>query len=169
MKYSIDIVWSDEDSGYIATIPEFKNLSAFGETCEDALREAKIALEGYIEAYKEDGLPLPEPTKVQSYSGQLRLRMPRELHQRLSLEAMRQDVSLNTFMVYLLSGNYSTYKEMHAKQQLRLIHDMRRLFKNDITTVSPEVAGNFSIGYREDESRDSWELVNMPNLREEMV
>ncbi len=45
-KYSINVVWSDEDECYIATIPEFKGLSAFGDTQEEAIQEAFVALEG---------------------------------------------------------------------------------------------------------------------------
>lgn len=104
--YSINIAWSDEDEGYIATVPEFKNLSAFGTTPDEALKEAHIALEGYIETYKTDNIPLPEPQKVADYSGQTRLRMPRGLHRSLAAAAQQENVSLNTYMVTLLSTNY---------------------------------------------------------------
>ena len=43
-KYGFDIFWSDEDKGYIATCPDFPSLSAFGETEEEALQEAKTAM-----------------------------------------------------------------------------------------------------------------------------
>ena len=60
-RYSMNIFWSDEDESYIATCPEFPGLSAFGETPEEALAEAQIALQLFIDTYNEDGLPLPEP------------------------------------------------------------------------------------------------------------
>lgn len=60
-KYSINIKWSDEDKSFIATIPEFPGLSAFGETQEEALKEAKTALNGFVEVYEEDNCQLPEP------------------------------------------------------------------------------------------------------------
>ena len=47
-KYGFDIFWSDEDKGYIATCPDFPGLSAFGETEEDALQEAKIAMKLFL-------------------------------------------------------------------------------------------------------------------------
>lgn len=106
LHYTINIAWSDEDEGYIATIPEFRNLSAFGVTYEEALNEAKVVAEEYIETFKTEGLPLPEPLKISEYSGQIRLRMPRDLHQKLTIEAQRQGTSLNTYMVHLLSMNY---------------------------------------------------------------
>lgn len=43
----------------MATCPEYPGLSAFGDSPEEALSEAQIALELFIGTYKEDGLPLP--------------------------------------------------------------------------------------------------------------
>lgn len=105
-KYSINMAWSDEDEGYIATIPEFPGLSAFGDTPEQAAKEARIAAKGFIEVFREDGCKLPEPEKTMRYSGQIRLRFPKTLHAKLSEEAKREDVSLNTYLVHLLSENH---------------------------------------------------------------
>ena len=63
-KYTIQIFWSVEDEGFIAVCQEFPGLSAFGETREEALREAQIALDSMIETYQGKNLPLPEPQKV---------------------------------------------------------------------------------------------------------
>lgn len=60
-KYSINLIFSEEDGGYIATIPEFPGLSAFGATPEEAAKEAKIAAEGFMDVYREDGMAIPEP------------------------------------------------------------------------------------------------------------
>jgi predicted RNase H-like HicB family nuclease len=95
-KYSINIMWSIEDEGYIATIPEFPGLSAFGESQEEAIEEAKIALAGFIEIYNEDKCKIPEPQTMECYSGQTRLRLPKNLHAKLSQQAKREGVSLNT-------------------------------------------------------------------------
>lgn len=42
--HSYNILWSDEDSGYIATSPDFKGLSGFGTTAESALHELNTAI-----------------------------------------------------------------------------------------------------------------------------
>jgi len=110
-KYSINIIWSDEDEGYIATIPEFPGLSAFGDTPEEAIEEANIALAGFIEVFKEDGCKIPEPQTLNTFSGQTRLRLPKSLHSKLSQQANREGVSFNTYMVQLLSEN-------HVKNQI---------------------------------------------------
>jgi antitoxin HicB len=102
-KYSVSLAWSDEDNGYIALIPELPGLSAFGETPEEAAQEAKIAAEGFLEVYEEDGEPVPAPMAMSPYSGQFRLRLPKSLHAALAQLAKQEGVSLNTLIVTLLA------------------------------------------------------------------
>jgi antitoxin HicB len=102
-KYSMVIQWSEEDNGYIATIPELSGLSAFGVTREEALQELEVAKEAYLEVFKEDGCELPESDTLNSFSGQTRIRLPKRLHASLSREAKMEGVSLNTYIVHLLS------------------------------------------------------------------
>ena len=131
-KYSINIMWSEEDEGYIATIPEFPGLSAFGQNPEEAIEEAKIALAGFIEVYNEDGCKIPEPQTMECFSGQTRLRLPKTLHARLSQQAQREGVSLNTYIVQLLSEGHvknQIVKQLDGIKQLALsnrIHRVRR-------------------------------------------
>lgn len=58
--YHINIFFDANDGDYIADVPDFEHISAFGPTPEDALREVLIALEMTIEFYREQGMPLPE-------------------------------------------------------------------------------------------------------------
>ncbi len=48
-RYAIEILYSEEDGGYIATVPELPECSAFGETGEEALKEIKIAIDLWLE------------------------------------------------------------------------------------------------------------------------
>lgn len=109
-NYGLEIFWSAEDEGYIATCPDFPGLSAFGETREEAAKEAEIALGLFVEEYEEKGKPLPEPAGLDSFSGQLRLRMPKSLHRKLAESARREETSLNQYIVYLLSEQHG-YRE----------------------------------------------------------
>lgn len=108
--YSVLIRWSDEDEGYIATSPELSGVSAFGESPEEALEELKAAREGYIEVFEEDGCELPQPQVVKPYSGQLRIRLPKTLHESLSIEAQNEGVSLNSYISNLLSARHISHK-----------------------------------------------------------
>jgi predicted RNase H-like HicB family nuclease len=102
-KYSVVVQWSEEDEGYIATIPELTGLSAFGINKEEALKELEVAKEAYLEVFIEDECHLPEPDTLNSYSGQTRLRLPKSLHASLSRKAKMEGVSLNTYIIHLLS------------------------------------------------------------------
>ena len=128
-KHAISIKWSDEDNFYVATIPGIKALSAFGSSREEALAELRIAAEAYFEALKAAGKSLPLPEKVTPYSGQLRLRMPKSLHAALSYEAESENISLNTYIVSLIS-------ERHMERILlnRIEHTFASLANRSQTT-----------------------------------
>ncbi|NQU64072.1 MAG: type II toxin-antitoxin system HicB family antitoxin [SAR324 cluster bacterium] len=112
--YSIQVNWSDEDEGFIATVPEFPGLSAFGETRQEAVDEAQIVLEGFIEVYEEDSRKLPDPEKIAKYSGQTRLRIPKTLHQKIAQSAEREGVSMNQYINFLLSERESEKETFRA-------------------------------------------------------
>ncbi len=59
--YHINIFYSEEDGGYIADIPDLARCSAFGETPEEALGQALIAKDAWIEAAKAEGKAVPQP------------------------------------------------------------------------------------------------------------
>ena len=63
LKYSVNIIWSDEDEAFLATIPEFPGLSAFGDTHEEAIQEALLAAQGMIDVLSEDNEDIPEPKR----------------------------------------------------------------------------------------------------------
>jgi len=59
--YHINIMYSEEDGGYIADIPDLEACSAFGPTPEEALAEVQLAKEAWLEAAREAGRPIPPP------------------------------------------------------------------------------------------------------------
>jgi len=107
-KYGINIIWSDEDDEFVATCPDFPGLSAFGETVEEAFEEGKIALGLFQESYKEAGESLPNPTVKHQYSGQLRLRLAKSLHEALAESARREGLSLNSYINQLIVWAYGS-------------------------------------------------------------
>jgi antitoxin HicB len=62
MKYLIEIFWSDEDEGYIATCPDLPGCSAWGATPAEAARQMEDAAAAWVEARLQAGEPLPEPS-----------------------------------------------------------------------------------------------------------
>ena len=105
-RYPVNMFWSDEDEGFIATAPDLPGSSAFGESQAEALAQIEHAIEAWIEAAHAAGNPIPEPSRpaleAQS-SGKLLLRMPKSLHAELVRSAKYENVSLNQYVVFLLT------------------------------------------------------------------
>ncbi len=60
-KYEVIIYWSEEDRAYIAEVPELPGCAADGATKQEALSNAEIIIEEWIDTAKELGRPIPEP------------------------------------------------------------------------------------------------------------
>jgi len=60
-KYEVIIYWSEEDSAFIAEVPELPGCVADGATHQEALTNAEIVIQEWIETAKELGRPIPEP------------------------------------------------------------------------------------------------------------
>jgi antitoxin HicB len=93
-------------------VPEFPYLSALAPTPQKAVREAVIVTEAVLEALAEDGLQPPKPQILSSFSGQIRVRMPRTLHRKLAGRARMEDVSLNTLIVSLLAQGIGAAEDL---------------------------------------------------------
>lgn len=108
--YSVVVRWSDEDGEFVAVVPELPLISGLGPTREKAVKECMIATTMVVESLREEGRQLPMPSKIVSHSGQLRLRMPRHLHAQLAELAGQDGMSLNSYLVYLLTRAIGTYQ-----------------------------------------------------------
>lgn len=60
--YALNVLWSDEDESYIATVPDLRGCSAFGSTPEEAVREVQVAKRLWIESARASGDPVPDPS-----------------------------------------------------------------------------------------------------------
>jgi predicted RNase H-like HicB family nuclease len=101
--YRVLVEFSADDSAYIARVPAFEALAAHGDSPEAAAHEARVAAEAMLATLREQKRPLPAPDASADYSGQLRLRLPRGLHARLSKLASAEDVSLNNLLLSLIA------------------------------------------------------------------
>lgn len=130
-RYSFNIEWSDEDEEYIATCPAFPGLSAFGETEEEALREAKIVLEGFIDTHKANRMALPEPIVHEAVSGKFQLRLPKSLHRLAVRMAELESVSLNSYIADAVRARVSGDLVTN-----RVINEVRQLFARTQTIAA---------------------------------
>lgn len=60
-KYEIIIYWSEEDGSFIAEVPELAGCMADGATYQEALANAEIIIEEWIETARDLGRQIPEP------------------------------------------------------------------------------------------------------------
>lgn len=60
-NYEIIIYWSDDDNAFIAKVPELPCCMADGKTRQEAIQNAEIIIQEWIDIAKEDGRPIPKP------------------------------------------------------------------------------------------------------------
>jgi len=59
--YTLLIYWSEEDDAFIAEVPELPGCAADGKTRREALANAEVVIQEWIETAKELGRPIPQP------------------------------------------------------------------------------------------------------------
>ena len=60
INYEIIVYWSTEDSAFIAEVPELAGCMADGQTYIEAVKNAEIAIEEWIETANSIGRTIPE-------------------------------------------------------------------------------------------------------------
>jgi predicted RNase H-like HicB family nuclease len=60
-RYEIILYWSNEDTAFIAEVPELPGCMAHGDTQEAALASVKEAMHLWLDTAREFGDPIPEP------------------------------------------------------------------------------------------------------------
>lgn len=103
LKYKIEIIEDKDEGGYVLLYPELKGCVTCADTIEQGVMYLQDAKKEWIYACLEDGIPIPEPHDINEFSGNLRLRMPKSLHMKLSQNADKEGISMNQYIIYLLS------------------------------------------------------------------
>ncbi len=60
-KYEVIIYWSDEDDAFVAEVPELAGCMADGATYQEALANAEVVIQEWLETARELGRAIPEP------------------------------------------------------------------------------------------------------------
>ena len=100
-------VYLDDDGEYLAHFVEMPDVSAFGESPEEAILELQTAWEGVKESYQKHGEPIPVAPARKEYSGQFNVRIDRRLHRALAMEAAKAGISLNAIVSQKLARSVS--------------------------------------------------------------
>ena len=60
-KYELILYWSEEDGSYIVEIPELPGCMADGGTYEEAMKNARLVIDEWIETARVIGREIPKP------------------------------------------------------------------------------------------------------------
>jgi antitoxin HicB len=107
-KYPIEIV--EDDDSFVASIPDLPGCVSFGNTAPEALENLQETKLLWLKGRIASGEPVPPPSQIEDYSGKFVLRIPRALHRSLDREAKKQGVSLNQYILHLLSERHAVSK-----------------------------------------------------------
>jgi len=67
-KYEVIVYWSEEDTAYIAQVPELPGCMADGATYEEALKNAQVVIAEWIETARSLGREIPTPRGRLTYA-----------------------------------------------------------------------------------------------------
>jgi len=129
-KIELKMIPEDDGGGIEATLPELGRdaFIADGDTVEEALKNLKEIQKYLLKRWIESEYKIPEPEKLEDYSGKLVLRMPPALHKKYSEYAKRNGMSLNSAMIVALESYLRTYELKneiidHFNKSFRQVND----------------------------------------------
>ncbi len=122
-KYQIEVlpITEEDGGGYEARIPQLGKylFVGWGETIVRAIESLEKVKRHLFANYIRKGMKIPEPKiENEDYSGKFVVRLPVSLHKQLAEKAKLESVSLNQFVLHLLSSNY---EKMELREEFRKI------------------------------------------------
>jgi len=106
---------------WAAELPDLPGCVGAGGTAEEAVAMAMDAKKAWIETALEEGRDIPKPKNIyeDDFSGKFTLRLPKTLHKELTLQAEEEGVSLNQYLLYLITKGLNKKEEISAKYELK--------------------------------------------------
>jgi hypothetical protein len=102
--YTYRAEWSNQYCQYVGLCLEFKGRFAVALTPHEAIERVGRVVAQELEELAGLGLDPPPSLTDHRYSGNFAVRTSRVLHERLTVEAAEQGVSLNQWVSYKLAG-----------------------------------------------------------------
>jgi predicted HicB family RNase H-like nuclease len=103
--YTYRITWSEEDKEYVGLCAEFPSLSWLADSQEAALQGINNVVAEVISDMESNGEAIPEPLSGRHYSGNFTVRIPPDLHRKLSIQAAEQGISFNRLISAKLAAD----------------------------------------------------------------
>jgi predicted HicB family RNase H-like nuclease len=116
-RYLKIVEWSQEDQCYVGTCPGMMLGGVHGDDEAQVYKELCQAVAEWTEIHEEDGGPLPPETAGKDYSGKFVVRVGKELHKALSIQAMHKGQSLNSYCAMVLRERTESQGENQRVQR----------------------------------------------------
>lgn len=100
LDYRMEVYPEGSEHGFAVSFPELPGCVTCADTMKEALNMVEDAKRAWLADALEEGDEIPEPN---TYSGQFKLRLPKDLHRELAIKAKCQGISMNQYCVYLLT------------------------------------------------------------------
>jgi predicted HicB family RNase H-like nuclease len=94
-RYTYRVTWSEEDEEYVGLCVEYPSLSWLAPTPQEALEGIRQVVADVVADMEANEERVPEPIALRHYSGKFTVRIPPDLHRRLTIEAAESGISLN--------------------------------------------------------------------------
>lgn len=118
LQYRFDVI-ADPDGGWVIDFPDLPGCTTQADTLDEIVPMAEEGRQLWIESMYERGLAIPLPSYPEEYSGKFNLRLPKSLHRKLAESAERDGVSLNQYVVTLLSRRDAQQSIQHELMAIR--------------------------------------------------
>jgi len=101
-QYLKVVEWSEEDQCFIGRVPGLALGGVHGKNETRVYEKLGKLADEWIAIHEADGAPLPPATVGKRYSGRFNIRLGGVLHERLAVESMKANESLNSYCVKVL-------------------------------------------------------------------
>ena len=111
----------EDGGGYYITYPDLPGCSSDGETIEEAIKMGEDARICWIETAYEIGKEIPMPfSYIDNFKGRITVRVPKTMHKELIEEADEEGISLNQYLIYIISKGMKSRIDIKIKEKSNL-------------------------------------------------
>ena len=99
-QFTVRPLSKEEGGGYLVEYPDIPGCMSDGETIEEAIANGREALRDCVAVFHESGRKVPKPGIE---AAQWRQRLPRTLYSKLTVQAEKEGVSINSFVTAIIA------------------------------------------------------------------